>query len=187
MSEIIRAFLSIDITDYTLLSRIEAVQKQLDIDAAKMKIVETENIHYTIRFFGDTQLTKINDIKSHLENIEINSFDVEIRGVGAFPNRYRPRVIWIGAGRNGEQITQLKREIDEAIRDLGYQPEKKFTPHATIARVRYVKDAKRLSSNLETISEEIVGMMKISNISMKKSTLTPSGPIYETLWKLPKK
>lgn len=186
MSDIVRAFLSIDIKDSELLSRVMNVQRKLDIEAAKMKLVEQDNIHYTLRFFGDTPLDRIQDIKTAVEQIKLDSFDVEINGVGAFPNKYRPRVIWVGAELNGDRITELKVRIDELIKGLGYHPEKqKFTPHATIARVRYVKDAKRLSENLDELAEESIGKMKVTHVTMKKSTLTPSGPIYEDLWYVP--
>lgn len=186
MSEVFRVFLAIDIGD-ELLSHIEKVQRKLDTDAAKMKLVEIENIHYTMRFFGDTQLGRIHDIKTSLEEIRFDPFEIEVSGVGAFPNKYRPRVIWIGAGLNRDRVIQLKKDVDELLRELGYQSEKKFTPHATIARVRYVKDSQRISVNIDELVEELIGMMTVSNISMKKSTLTPTGPIYETLWQIPTK
>ncbi len=162
------------------------VQRKLNVEAARIKLVERENIHYTIRFFGDTQLSKIRDIKACMEKIRFDPFDIEVSQVGAFPNKYRPRVIWIGAGLNEDRITDLKVKIDESIIELGYHPEKqKFMPHATIARVRYVKDAKRLSENLEELAKESIGKMRITHFTMKKSTLTPSGPIYEDLWQVP--
>ncbi|MBY8999121.1 MAG: RNA 2',3'-cyclic phosphodiesterase, partial [Candidatus Thorarchaeota archaeon] len=60
-----------------------------------------------------------------------------------------------------------------------------FTPHATIARVRFVKDGEKLVKNLDELVNESIGSMTISRFNMKRSTLTPSGPIYETLWHIP--
>ena len=76
-------------------------------------------------------------------------------------------------------------EIDSHLEELGYRPEKKkFTPHATIARVRFIKDAGELANNLEELVNQPIGSMTVSKFNMKKSTLTPSGPIYETLWSI---
>jgi 2'-5' RNA ligase len=76
-------------------------------------------------------------------------------------------------------------EIDSHLEDLGYHPEKrKFTPHATIARVRYIKDATRLARNIDELTNQSIGSMSVSKFNMKKSTLTPSGAIYETLWSI---
>jgi 2'-5' RNA ligase len=72
------------------------------------------------------------------------------------------------------------------LSNIGYAKEKRrFTPHATIARVRHVKDQEVLTRNLEDIAKESVGMMQVSGLRMTKSTLTPSGAIYDTLWEIP--
>lgn len=186
MSELARVFLSIDIENQTLLPHISETQNKLDTSLAKMKLVEIENIHFTLRFLGDTSLTKIEDIKSCLSPIQVDPFEIVVHGVGAFPNSRRPRVIWIGVDQNAERIRDLKIEIDSRLKELGYKPEKKrFTPHATIARVRYIKDAENLVKNIDELVNSSIGSMTVSKFNMKKSTLTPTGPIYETLWHVP--
>jgi len=183
MNAVVRAFLSIDIEDHALLSRISQVQQKLNLQGAKMKIVEPNNIHFTMRFFGDIPVTSIDQIQDCLNQIKITPFEINIVGVGAFPNRRKPRVIWIGVADNSHLIIELKSRIDELLREIGYKIEKeKFTPHATIARVRSIKDINRLLENLDELANEPIGNMKVRSVSMKKSTLTPSGPIYETLW-----
>jgi 2'-5' RNA ligase len=183
LNDLVRAFLSIDIDDQSLLTHIEQIQQRLNPKAAKMKLVEIENVHFTLRFLGDTKLDKISQIREHLEKIEVEPFEIRVAGVGAFPNKRRPRVIWIGVSEKGQQVCDLKLEIDSLLQDVGYQAEKrKYTPHATIARVRHVKDSSRIADNLETLVNEPIGVMTVSGFTMKKSTLTPTGPIYETLW-----
>jgi len=186
MSEIVRAFLSIDIENLELLPHILKIQRKLDTTAAKMKFVEVENIHFTLRFIGDTSLSRIDEIETCLNRVKIEPFEIEISGVGAFPNKRRPRVIWIGVTQNADCIRKIKAEIDSHLEELGYKSERtKFTPHATIARVRFVKDPEKLNVNLEELVDESIGSMTISKLNMKKSILTPSGPIYETLWHIP--
>jgi len=186
VNNLVRAFLSIDIDDQELLARIFQIQQMLDLQAAKMKLVETNNIHFTLRFFGDTPLERISQIKEHLEEIEIDPFEITIGGVGAFPNKRRPRVIWIGVVENGKQIQDLKLEIDSLLRNIGYKPERKrYTPHATIARIRHIKDSSKIESNLEEVADELIGTMLISRFKMMKSTLIPTGPIYDTMWSIP--
>jgi RNA 2',3'-cyclic 3'-phosphodiesterase len=186
VSELVRVFLSIDIENKALLPIISETQKKLDKSLAKMKLVEIENIHFTLKFLGDTPLSKIDEIKDCLNQIQINPFEIEVHGVGAFPNSRKPRVIWIGVDQNAEHICELKIEIDSHLKELGYKLEKKrFTPHATIARVRYVKDAAKLAKNIDELVDSSIGSMTVSGFYMKKSTLTPSGPIYETLWQVP--
>jgi 2'-5' RNA ligase len=186
VGELIRAFLSLDIEDQDLLSQISETQNRLDTSSAKMKLVEIENVHFTLRFLGDTSISAIDEIESSLSQIKFEPFNIEIVGVGAFPNSKRPRVVWIGVTQNADSVIKLKKEIDSRLKTFGHQPEgKKFTPHATIARVRYIKDRERLARNLEELGDAHIGTMTVSKFNMKKSTLTPSGPIYETLWHVP--
>ena len=185
VSELVRAFLSIDIENQALLPQISETQSKLDNNLAKMKLVEIENIHFTLRFLGDTSLTRIDEIKSCLSKIKIEPFEIMVYGVGAFPTKRKPRVIWIGTTQNADRICNLKMEIDTHLEELGYQSEKKkFTPHATIARVRYIKDAEKLANNLDGLANQPIGTMFVSKFNMKKSTLTSSGSIYETLWSI---
>jgi 2'-5' RNA ligase len=185
LTEIARVFLSVDIEDQSLLSRIREIQGLLNHEAAKMKLVEEENIHFTWRFFGDTSLNTVDQIRVELEKLDFDSFSIDISGVSAFPRINRPRVIWIGVANNADLMVKLKKETDNLISVLGFKPEKKkFIPHATIARVRVVRNRDSMIQNLESIADESVGTMNIDSISMTKSTLTPSGPIYKTLWQI---
>lgn len=183
MTDVVRAFLSIDIENQSVLSKIQKIQEKLDLTAAKMKIVRSEDIHFTLRFFGDTPLHRLEQIKACLNRIEIDPFEIEIAGVGSFPNNRKPRIIWIGVTKNASEVLKLKNEIDSSLIEIGYQPEKReYTPHATIARVRFVKDSKQIAGNLGYLVDEVAGTMSVTKIKMMKSTLSPSGPIYETLW-----
>ncbi len=186
MGETIRVFLSIDIEDTNLLTRITHIQEQLDRQAAKMKLVEQENIHFTWRFFGDTPISKIEVIQQVLLKLKFDPIPIQISGVGAFPNIRKPRVIWVGVKQNVDKVCELKKMTDELLANLGYSIEKKkFIPHATIARIRTIRDRPQLFENLESLADESVGTMTVSNIRMTRSTLTQSGPIYETLWEIP--
>jgi 2'-5' RNA ligase len=185
VSDDVRAFLSIEIDDKNLLSQIRTIQQKLDQTAAKMKIVKEGNIHFTLRFFGDTSLSRLDQIKTRFDEIDFDQFEIEVAGIGSFPNKRRPRIIWVGVTQNASKVLKLKDEIDSSLIEIGYQPEKrKYTPHATIARVRQVKDSRRIADNLENLADEVIGKMNITRVTMMKSTLTPSGPIYESLWEI---
>lgn len=185
MTEKVRAFLSIDIDDDSLLDRITRVQSHLDVNSARVKMVERENIHFTLRFLGDTSLKKIEEIRDKLSSISMPPFEIEVSGVGTFPRITRPSVIWVGVTKNGEKMIDLKKRIDEGLRGAGYGQDRKFTPHATIARVKSVQNRRPLIEAIENLSDEEIGLMTVESYCMTKSRLTPRGPVYETVWKLP--
>ena len=188
MTENIRVFLSVDIDDDDLLSKIIQIQGKLSLDSAKMKIVERDNIHFTWHFFGDTPPSKIDAIRHEISQLKFEPIHIEVSGVGAFPNIRRPRVIWVGVTHNIEKLRDLKTKTDTSLKKLGYRIDrKKFIPHATIARVRSIRNREQLAENLESLAEEPVGSMTVTNIRMTRSTLTPSGAIYDTMWEIPTK
>jgi 2'-5' RNA ligase len=185
MSEKMRAFLSIDFEDEGLLARIKYIQSRLDQEAARLKMVETDSIHFTLRFFGDISTTTSEKLHDRLRGLEFAPFDITVSGVGAFPSNRRPNVIWVGVSRNHELVRDVKRRIDEALAVDGYNIESKFVPHATIARVKGVKNRDRVVANLESVSKEEVGTMVVRSFRLTKSVLTPSRPIYSTVWEVP--
>ncbi len=185
MAEKIRAFLSVDIEDNLLLSRIKEIQGRLNTSAMKIKAVESNNIHFTLRFFGDTEMSMIRQIHETLSRIKLDKFQIQIEGVGAFPTLRRPRVIWVGVVQGNNHFNHLKLEIETGLKTIGYKPDKIFHAHATIARVREVRDRDEVVKNLESLTNELIGPMQVSGFRMTKSTLTSQGPIYETVWEIP--
>ena len=65
------------------------------------------------------------------------------------------------------------------LSDLGFNPDKKFKPHVTIFRVK--NKIEGLTDKLEKYSSYSFGKQEISEIKLKKSELTPNGPIYTDL------
>ncbi|MBD3405576.1 MAG: RNA 2',3'-cyclic phosphodiesterase [Candidatus Lokiarchaeota archaeon] len=184
MDNKLRSFISVNISNETLLERIMDIQNALDYTAAKIKKIKPENIHFTLRFLGNTSESKLALIKKELEKASFNPFRIIIEGVGVFPKVNKPRIIWVGVTHNAPQFVELKEQIDNGLKNLGYDKDRKFIPHATIARVRYIKKKELLKQNITHLSERMIGEMEIYQFSMMISTLTPDGPIYKKLWSI---
>ncbi len=146
-------------------------------DCAKIKWVETGNIHLTLKFLGETDV--VDEIKENLDKISAEKFTMSISGTGAFPNENRVRVIWAGA-RPEKTICCLQKSIEESLSHLGFAKDSKFHPHVTLGRVRFVKDMDTLGegiSRLKAVGK--IGEFPVEKFTLKKSTLTPEGPVYE--------
>lgn len=99
------------------------------------KAVAEEQIHITLRFIGEVEGSIYKDIKESLHTIEAPPFSVAIQGVGHFPPRGKPRVLWAGL-QPTDELVRLKRKIDTCLIDCGLPPDnRKFSPHVTIARI----------------------------------------------------
>ncbi|MBE8540604.1 RNA 2',3'-cyclic phosphodiesterase [Geoglobus acetivorans] len=143
-----------------------------------IKPVEPENLHITLKFLGEVNDAKAELIRDRLRQIQLEPFKIRFRGIGFFPNSNYLRVIWIGV--EGDGIYSLAKDVEESMRKLGFKKDKDFKAHLTVGRVKRIgpQDKAKLLKELETYSREY-GEMVVDNFRLKKSTLTPKGPIYE--------
>jgi 2'-5' RNA ligase len=166
-----RTFISIDLPK-EIISEIVNIQKSLPEFLGK--ITESENIHLTLKFLGEIDDDKLEEVKKCLSNFKIKYLDVELTNLGVFSPNFI-KIIWIKI--NGTE--DLQKQIDSSLVNL-FKKEKQFMGHLTIARVKNVKDNQKFLSNLEKIKLPSL-RFKINSFKLRKSTLTPKGPIYETL------
>ena len=117
----------------------------------------------------------MNSIKS-----EFSPFDISLKGIGAFPNNKKARILWVGIDQGKENLLQLFSFIEDKILDLGFKKEKRgFHPHVTFARVK--KGKYSLPEGLNFSFDEF----PVQEVSLFKSVLTPKGPIYEIISEVP--
>lgn len=181
--EKIRAFISIDIDAPEIISKIVQIQKEIEsLNAAKMKPVEPQNLHYTIRFLGNIMSEQVDEIYKILQKVELEPFQLVIKGIRAFPSISRPRVIWIGAGDGSEKVVSIYDQIEKELRKLGFKPEgKQYIPHCTIFRVKFVTKKTVLTKKLMDLANITLGSIEVNSVKLKRSQLTPKGPVYTTL------
>ena len=171
-----RIFVAIEVSDQGVLNSISQVQAELNI---KAKPVEIHNMHFTVQFLGEVSEEMVRKISSELSSLEFTPFSVSFVGVGVFPKPSSPRVIWIGTNEGADELEKLADIIRMKLLQLGFQPDKKFKPHVTIFRVK--KKIEDISNKLQKFSSYSFGSQLIAQIKLKKSTLTPNGPIYTDL------
>lgn len=177
----LRTFLAIDV-DEDLKAKMYRIIKEFKKIDANIKYVDLENLHLTLKFFGEIDSEGIDLLSSKIESVVSNfgEFTIKIKGCGAFPNTNRIKVIWFGID-DDELIRQLHDELDEEFVKLGLDKDKRFSSHLTIGRMRNAKGKNKVKSTIEEFENVEIGQMSVDRIILKKSTLTPQGPIYEDL------
>jgi 2'-5' RNA ligase len=91
------------------------------------------------------------------------------------------KVLWIGI-EQAEIVGEIAKKIDEQVSKFGFEREKrKFSAHLTIARIKSAKNKEKLQQIVEKYRQGEFGNMNVESIKLKKSDLTPKGPIYTTL------
>jgi len=148
-----------------------------------IKVVEPQNIHITLKFLGDVQQGKINQIEQVIkESVEgIESFKINLKNTGVFPNKNYIKVVWIGI-EDAENLAIIANNIDDKLSQMGFKKEKReFSAHLTIARVKTARNKDILLERINEYDNFNFGIQEIKSIKLKMSELTPKGPIYTTL------
>jgi 2'-5' RNA ligase len=176
-----RAFLAVDV-DPNLTYKIMNIQKQLANVSSNIRLVEEENLHFTFKFLGDiTPERKDTIVEITEEHIkDYAPFNINIKGLGAFPNTDYIKVIWLGVEHPGA-FSKVQRELDIEFSKMGFNKERSYIPHLTIGRVKGTKNKDELSALVKELENIEIGSMNIDRLTLKKSELTPVGPIYTDL------
>lgn len=182
MPEMIRSFISFDIDNKSVLRKLSEAQDKLVDTGADLKLVKPQNIHITMRFLGDIHPTMVDAVHEEMKSVSFTPFDVELRGLGVFPNMKYLRVVWAGIRKGADELGNVFDQLEPRLRKLGFKPDLKgFSPHLTIARVRTGRNKAELSRCVEELADYEFGVLRADCLRLKKSVLTPKGPIYSTL------
>jgi len=182
MPESIRSFLAFDIENKMVLNRFATIQNQLVQTGADLKLVEPQNIHITVRFLGNIMPAMVETISAEMRKIQFTPFTVQIKGLGAFPNPNYSRVIWAGIVMGADQLKNVFSQLEPQLRGLGFRPDSRgFSPHLTIARVRSGRNKQQLANFITENTHYEFGAVNAKCLRLKKSDLTPRGPVYSTL------
>lgn len=141
------------------------------------RTVSQEQIHLTLRFIGEIEWNVFQDMKESLTEVDFTPFPLTIQGVGHFPPKGKPRVLWAGTNQK-ERLSQLRNSIDKQLKLCGIAPEgRKFSPHITFARLK--------TTSLQKVTEFLAGNsflsfepFDVTGFNLYSSKLTPKGAIH---------
>jgi 2'-5' RNA ligase len=152
--------------------------------------VPAHNVHLTLKFLGDVSTSSLDLIEQMMtaEAAAFPAFEVQVEGLGCYPNLRRPRVLWVGLKAPAE-LASLQRAVESAAARLGYEPEERdFSAHLTIGRVRQnvsSGDVHTIRTALENCQVGALGSAQVDAIHLFKSELRPEGSVYTKLFSAP--
>ncbi|PKD43151.1 RNA 2',3'-cyclic phosphodiesterase [Rhodohalobacter barkolensis] len=129
----------------------QAIQESVDQilpDEPQWRKVKREQLHLTLRFIGEAESSRIDQIQESLKEIDLPAFNLKLKGVGFFPDDGPVRVIWLGI-ENKSALMDLQQKVDEIVSDvMNSDREHSFVPHVTLARIKkgFLKSEKLLDS-----------------------------------------
>ncbi|NMJ77338.1 RNA 2',3'-cyclic phosphodiesterase [Nanohaloarchaea archaeon] len=172
----VRAFSAIDVEKEEVLDKLERAQRNLNLG---FSTVSTDKMHITLEFFQDIDQKQISRIQQTLENVEIKPFNIELKGIGAFPSEDHIRVIW--ADVRSEKIYKLHRQ--SKLYDISSDNKHKFKPHVTLLRVENISPRKKakLRKTLNDHKETSFGTVKVDKIKMFESSINQESSTYSEI------
>ena len=187
----IRTFIALDFP-LSILDSIEQQTKRLrqTLGNEVIRWVLTHNLHLTLKFLGNVPVSHLEFLKQMLAQAtdSITQFDLQIGGVGSFPNSNRPRVLWVGIHAPAA-LSNLQKAIEEGAKRLGYEKEERpFSPHLTLGRVRQGldgKDLQKIRNALSSIQLGKIGIARVDSVHIYKSDLNSEGSVYTKLFSTP--
>jgi RNA 2',3'-cyclic 3'-phosphodiesterase len=177
-----RSFISVDVSIKDNISELQnKIMLEEDWKMRQVKPVESQNLHFCIIFLGNITPMAIELLKSRLSCIIFQPFRVVYKGLGVFPNTKDARIVWMGTDiEGGKKLTNLSQKVTASIQDVAFIPDKPFIPHVTLFRIK--NGILRTENMLTKYKELSFGSDFIERIHLKRSQLTPSGPIYSDIY-----
>jgi RNA 2',3'-cyclic 3'-phosphodiesterase len=145
---------------------------------ARVAWIPPERMHVTVRFIGEVSDAQARALRSALEPpLELPPFEMAVGGLGMFPTRGRPRVIWAGVTSGFQQLRLVERLVAERLDPvIGSAEDKEYTPHLTLGRV---KDATGLTRRIcDGVDDVNLGTRTVAAVTLFESRLSSDGPAY---------
>jgi len=183
----IRSFVAIELSveAHTALAKVQDRLKSV-VPPKSVRWTAPKNIHLTLHFLGNISAAEVVKVTALLGN-ELGAyrpFALRLEGLGCFPNIRQPRIVWVGVSGETESLVALQRELGWRLSVIDYVPEARpYAPHLTIGRVTKGLKSRELSRLGELLGREQAGVgqlavLPVTEISLMRSDLKPTGPVY---------
>ncbi|MGQ0534816.1 MAG: RNA 2',3'-cyclic phosphodiesterase [Methanobacteriota archaeon] len=179
-----RAFISVPVGPRPGLSDFT---RQLLSTGADMKLVEAAELHTTLKFLGDIHEGSVHSVQVSMQRAVKGEapFTMRVVGVGTFPPRGVPRVLYMGL-EGADALVGIANRLDDQLSLLGFKREDRpYAPHVTVARLRSPRRSEALRPVLTAHAKTDFGTVDVSHILLMKSELKPSGPGYTEVARVP--
>jgi 2'-5' RNA ligase len=171
----VRAFIALEL-DARLREAIGDLQARLGPRLGGVRLVRPESIHLTLRFLGATSPAQVETLRPLLATAAAACppADVPVAGLGTFPERGSPRVLWLGLDVP-PGVLDLQRACERAARAAGFEPEERpFRAHLTLGRWRD-------RAKPPDLPPADLGTTRLGTLVLFESDLRPGGAVYTTL------
>jgi 2'-5' RNA ligase len=185
LRNMIRTFIAVELPE-EVQAAVREAQARLQRARVGVKVAWTkiENLHLTLQFLGDVEGPAVEKISQALAGVAGRqaSFDLPVRGAGAFPDGRRARVVWVGCEDSAGKLKTLAVAVQAAMQSLGFAPERReFSAHLTLGRIKFPRPDAALTTALDSLKNQAFGTLRVDTVHLFQSQLHPEGSIYTKL------
>ena len=182
-----RAFLAVELSE-EVRAELARLGDSLRRCPVKVSWVKPDNLHITLRFMGEIGAPDVDRLSERLASqyARLAPFSVRVAGAGAFPNTRKPVVLWAGVDDPEGRLAELNALGEETAEYIGLEPDRKpFRGHVTLGRLRDPYRAGELTTHLHEAAGFVGGMLRVEEVVLIESRLSPGGSVYTPLRRFP--
>ncbi len=186
-SDSVRVFVSVGLSTEAREALIDAVERIRQEVPEGIQWARPDGMHLTLKFLGNIPSINVPSLLECIREVACAhpAFGLKLTGLGMFPNRRKPRVLWAGVGGDMDALSSLQQAAEDAINALGYAPEQRpFRPHITLGRPRRsVSDSQlaRIGAVVSGLAPPASLAWQVEHVDVMRSELHPSGARYTVL------
>ena len=176
MGDSVRLFVAIPVPEF-----VRQRLAELEREMPGLNWVKATNIHLTLKFIGETDPERVDPLRESLRAIRVRRFLLGVSGLGVFPPRGNPAVLWAGLGSAHPHLFQLHKRVDDVLYGCGIEPDRRvFRPHITLARCKGVAPA-AVRHLLKKCGALETAPFRVKQFGIYSSELGSRGPLYRCL------
>lgn len=168
-----RLFIAIDLSE-----EVKEHLRELQLVLPEAQMLFTHDFHLTLKFLGECDDAMRAKIEKELEQVKFQPFEAQLTDVGFFGGRI-PRVIWVGM-KMPEWLVQTARDIENRMARFGFPKEYRFTPHITLARIRFIANPQKFLEDAQKIKVRPL-KFSVSQFHLYSSRFSLKGAMHEKL------
>lgn len=151
----------------------------LNVPSASLAWTRPEQLHVTLRFLGDVDEAQVEPLADALDGVKVAPFILPLEGVGTFPPRGAPKIIWVGVGHAHPLLFQLRQQLDDALLGCGLEFDVRlFHPHVTLARVKSPAGAVSAQHFVKRHRDFEGPPFRVAHFGLYASELLPRGAVH---------
>lgn len=184
MSETWRLFVAISLPEDVLALLAQYQERLRGLLAGSswdVRFSRTESMHLTLKFLGHVPSERAPEIEEALGPLGVqSSFVCDVNGIGAFPRRSHPQVLWAGIEKGVRGLQAIAADVGALLEPLGFPREKRpFQPHITLARVKRAARGAKLV--LDRVHATEARSFEVGEVRLYRSHLRREGAEHEIL------